>query len=471
MNVRPHRRLPLTSAQTGVWYAQRIDPDSPVYNVGQYVEIRGGVEREPFEAALRRTVAEAEALGMVYGEQDGVPYQEPAVGDDRPVPSLTVTDLRGEPDPDAAALVLMRADMHRPADPADGGLFAFALYTVADDRVLWYQRIHHLAADAYTFALLTRRVAELYTALVRGLPAPASPFGPLAPVLEEEAAYRDGPQFALDRAYWADRMAGRAGAEPLSGTAHPAAPEFLRRSVVLPDAVGEALLGLAARCRGTWADVVIAAFAGHLHRLTGSRDVVLSLPAMTRMGSAALSVPVMTVNVLPLRLETGPADPVSALVRRVVTGVRELRRHQRYRGEDLTRDLGPGGRGRGTFGPMVNIKVFDDELDFAGSRARPVNIAAGPVDDLTLSVYLDGGRRLRFELDANPNAYREEELEARAAEFARLLTVLADAGPDTPLGALDFTTEVDRGRLAGWNATAGAVVGGSVVELFAARVG
>ncbi|MGW6918960.1 condensation domain-containing protein, partial [Kitasatospora sp. NPDC054939] len=462
---RPHRRLPLTGAQSGVWYGQGIAPDSPAYNVGQYVEIRGEVDRELFEAALRRTVSEAESLGMTYGEQDGIPYQETA----ELAWELETTDLRGEPDPDAAALALMHADMHRPADPADGGLFGFALHTVADDRVLWYQRIHHIAADAYSFALLSRRVAEVYTALVRGLAVPQSPFGPLAPVLDEEAAYRDSSQYGTDRAYWLERMAGHTGSQPLSGAVRPAAPRFLRRSAVLPDEVGEALLKVAAQSRGTWADVVIAAFAGYVHRMTGTRDVVLALPAMTRMGSVALAVPVMTVNVLPLRLEVGSADTVAGLVRQVVKGVRELRRHQRYRGESISRDLELVGSRRGPLGPMVNIKVFDDALTFDGATARPHNIAAGPVEDLTLSVYLDGGRSLRFELDANPNAYTGADLDARTAEFTRLLTALGEAGQDAALGTLDLVTEADRALLAQWNGTDRAIPAGSVVELFAAR--
>ncbi|MFJ8045501.1 amino acid adenylation domain-containing protein [Kitasatospora sp. NPDC096147] len=464
MNARPHPRLPLTGAQTGVWYGQRLAPDSPAYNVGQYVEIRGQVDRALFERALRRTVAETEVLGMAFGERDGTPYQERTGPGDW---ELGATDLRAEPDPDAAALALMHADMHRPADPAaDGGLFAFALHTVADDRVLWYQRVHHIALDAYGFALFTRRVAEVYTALRRGTEPGPTPFGAIGAVLDEEAAYRDSPQYDKDRAHWRERLADRPEVATLSGGSRPAAPVFLRRGATLDTGPTAALLALAERTRATWAELATAAFAAYLHRMTGSRKVLLALPAMSRLGSAALRVPVMTVNVLPLRVPVRPDTTLADLAGSCVRAVRDLRRHQRYRAEDIRRDLHAVGLGRGPLGPMVNIKAFDDQLDFDGAPGAPHNIAAGPVDDLTLSLYLDGGTRLRFELDANPSAYPADELDRRCAEFARLLESVAGAAPETPVGRLDLLPATEP---AAWSANDRVGDGRSVVELFAER--
>ncbi|MFV6028666.1 amino acid adenylation domain-containing protein [Streptomyces sp. NPDC056264] len=471
MTERALRRLPLTGAQTGVWYGQRLAPDSPVYNVGQYVEIDGTLDVDLFEAAVRHVVDECEALTVRFEEDEsGTPWQllaeEPCRG-----PVLEVVDHRAEPDPTAAALARMRADMGAPADPADSPLFAFALHLVAPGRTLWYQRVHHIALDAYGFSLVSRRTAEVYSALARGEEPGPNPFGPLSAVLDEESAYRDSERYAADRAHWLARLADRTSQEPLSGASFPAAPDFLRaEAVVGPDATA-GLLALARAARATWADVVTAAFAAFLHRSTGDRDVLLSLPAMARLGSASLSVPAMVVNVLPLRVAVRPGQPLAELVAEVADGVRDLRRHQRYRAEDIRRDLGLVGGDRGPLGPLVNVKAFDNALAFAGAPGSVHNIAAGPVDDLTLAVHHDAAEgRIRLELDANPLAYDAASLAARTAEFARFLTEAATTGPDTPVGRPDLVDAERRAALreAG-AATEREIEPGTVVDAFAAR--
>ncbi len=472
MTERALRRLALTGAQTGVWYGQRLDPDSPVYNVGQYVAVDGALDPDLFATALRRVVGECEALTVRFEEDaNGQPSQ--VLADAPPSgPVVEVVDHLGAPDPEAAALAAMRADMATPADPAIAPLFGFALHKVAPDRTLWYQRVHHIALDAYGFSLLSRRTAEVYTALARGEEPAPSPFGPLSAVVEEEAAYRAGERYAADRAYWRDRLADRGDHEPLAGASFPAAPDFLRAEAALTPEATAGVFALARVAKATWADAVTAAFAAFLHRSTGDRDVLLSLPAMARLGSASLSVPAMVVNVLPLRVAVRPDLPLAELVAEVAAGVRDLRRHQRYRAEDIRRDLGLVGRDRGPLGPMVNVKAFDNALDFAGAPGTVHNVAAGPVDDLTLAVRHDtAAGRIAFELDANPRAYDAEGLNARCAEFVRFLTEAATAGPDTPVGRPDLLDEALLATLAGQAAaTARAIAPGTVVEAFAARV-
>lgn len=58
----PKGGLPLTAAQLGMWYAQSLDPLSPAQNTAEYLEIDGPVDPGVFATALRRVVAETDAL-------------------------------------------------------------------------------------------------------------------------------------------------------------------------------------------------------------------------------------------------------------------------------------------------------------------------------------------------------------------------------------------------------------------------
>ncbi|MBG0815484.1 non-ribosomal peptide synthetase [Planomonospora sp. ID82291] len=435
--------FPLTGAQAGIWFAQRLDPGNPVYNTADRVDVHGALDPALFERALRRGLAEAEPLRLRFTEEPAQYLPEC----DSLRDSITVLDLRGEDDPEAAAEAWMRADVRTPVDPVDGGadgsLSRHALLRLADDRFTWYLRVHHLLIDAYAMAMLVGRVAEIYGALADGLPSGPSPFGGLAPVLEEEAAYLGSERHAKDRAYWLGLLDGAPEPAGLAGAPALSAREVVRHREELP-ATGH-WEALARETRTTWAEVTAAGVAVYLGRLTGSTDVLVGLPLMNRSG-AALRVPCLTVNVLPLRLDVRPGVPLGDLVRQTARRMAEARRHSRYRIEELRRDLGLSGSSRALFGPLLNIKPFASDVKFGPFPATVRNLAAGPVDDLAVALLLDGDR-LTLELDGNAALYTERDLAVHARRLARLLSALADVPPGTPVGRLPLLTAEDEAAL------------------------
>ncbi|MEU0851415.1 amino acid adenylation domain-containing protein [Streptomyces flaveolus] len=433
------RVLPLTAAQSGMWFAQALDPLSPAQNTAEYLEIDGPLDPVLFARALRRVTDEAEALRVRIEDTPEGPVQH--VPETIGLP-LTVRESVTE----AEAAAWMRADLAEPFDLAAGPLFHHALFRVGAERWLWYQRIHHLVMDGYGYSLLVRRTAEVYSALVHGEEPTPRHFGHLADLVAADTAYRESAAFEADRAHWAEAFADRPEAARLAGRGALPSRTLLRRTAHLSPGTTERLKDLATRLRATWPDVLIAAQALYTARATARTDVVLGLPMMGRMGSVALRVPGMVMNVLPLRLAVSPGATFAELVRQVVLGVREVRRHQRYRYEDIRRDLGLLGESRALVGPLVNVMPFDYGVDFAGAPARAWNLSAGPVDDLTVNVYdRADGRGLRVDHDGNPALYEDSDLAAHQERFLNLLDRLAGTDPQQPLAvhAVATPAEID----------------------------
>ena len=177
----------LSSAQLGIWFAQKLDPSSPAYNIGEYIELNGPIDPALFERALRQAVFEAETLRVRFVDDAAAPRQ--IVG--APAPwSLCVIDVSAEDDARAAAETWMKADLARPVEPTIGPLFGFALFKASAGRFFWYARYHHLVMDGYGMWLVARRVAEAYSELCAGRAAPDAAFGSLSELVELDAAYR-----------------------------------------------------------------------------------------------------------------------------------------------------------------------------------------------------------------------------------------------------------------------------------------
>ena len=151
--VQNNNMFRLSTAQLGIWFAQQLNPSSPAYNIGEYLEIHGSVDAVSFERALQQVVAETEALRVQIIEHAGGPRQ---VLGPPPSWSMPIIDVSGEPDARAAAESWMQVDLARPIDPTRGPLFGYALFKASDSRFFWYARYHHIVMDAFGMWLIAR---------------------------------------------------------------------------------------------------------------------------------------------------------------------------------------------------------------------------------------------------------------------------------------------------------------------------
>ncbi len=432
----------LTEAQAAMWFAQRLAPDSPVFNTAQYVDLRGPLDREAFAQAVNRAVGEAESLALQVVDDPGGPL---GVVVPRLAPPLRIVDLRESADPSAEAQRQMHLDHSTAVDPATMPLAAEVLFVLADDHHVWYQRIHHLAIDGYGTAMLTERVCDLYAQAVGGTEPRTQPFGALAGVFDADAEYLASPRAETDRAYWHEQLHDAPPVQGL-GTGTPTTAGWYRQHRVdLPDEARDALAALAARARVQWPDVLAAFVAAYVSRLSGTDDVTIGLAHMARMGTPAARVPAMVMNILPVRLRVDDQAPLPEWLSGVAAAIRQARRHSRYRAERLRRELGRLGGDKRLYGVLVNVLPFDQPLQLPGLTATVHELATGPVDDLHVTARADARlSQLRLEIDANPLLYTAEELDAHAARLAAWLTSAARAAA---LADVPTVTSTEREQL------------------------
>lgn len=70
------KRLALTAAQAGMWFAQQLDPQNPTFVTGQCIEIVGSLDPSVLVRAVDRVVAETPSLMARFGTDSGEVYQE-----------------------------------------------------------------------------------------------------------------------------------------------------------------------------------------------------------------------------------------------------------------------------------------------------------------------------------------------------------------------------------------------------------
>src|SRR3546814_19789500 len=65
--------VPLTEAQAGLWYAQRLDPGNPIFNTGHCTDIHSPLDLDCFPQAVAQPLYESLALSLRMSDLPACP--------------------------------------------------------------------------------------------------------------------------------------------------------------------------------------------------------------------------------------------------------------------------------------------------------------------------------------------------------------------------------------------------------------
>ena len=455
-------RLPLVAAQPGIWMAEQLSSLPNAWSVAHYTELKGAIDAPLLAKAIAEGMMQADTLRMRFAEDNGEVWQWIDEAMLLPEPSIVRVDSHD------AAVALMEADLNQNLRVDSGQPLAFhQLIQVGESHWYWYQRYHHLVVDGFSFPAITRQITAIYAAWQKGESTPASPFTPFAEVVEEYQRYRDSEAYQRDGAFWAAQRKQLPSPVSLSSAPLPgraATTDILRLKIAMDGRAFSQLAQKAGQAQRT--DLALALVALWLGRLTGRLDYAAGFIFMRRMGSAALTATGPVLNVLPLAVNIRPQESLPELALRLANQLKKMRRHQRYDAEQIVRDSGRAAGDEALFGPVLNVKVFDYQLNIDGVEAITHTLATGPVNDLELALFPDEQGGLNIEILANGQRYDEATLKGHAARLNAMLTQFA-ANPDLSCGDVETVSEQEYARLARINDTGLALPSTTLADLVA----
>lgn len=450
------QRLPLVAAQPGIWMAEKLSTLPSAWSVAHYVELTGELDAPLLAKAVVAGLQQADTLRMRFSEDNGEVWQwvDSALAFAPP----EIIDLREKSDPHAAARALMQADLQQDIRADDTKPLVFhLLIQVGEKRWYWYQRYHHLLVDGFSFPAITRQIAAIYRAWLHGESTPESPFTPFSEVVEEYQQYRQSDAWQRDGAFWTEQRKQLPPPASLSNKPLPgrsASADIIRLKLTAPE--GE-FRRLAARMPDVQrADLALALVALWLGRLCSRMEYAAGFIFMRRMGSAALTSTGPVLNVLPFGVQLNAAESLPALAQRLAAQLKKMRRHQRYDAEQIVRDSGRAAGAEPLFGPVLNVKIFDYQLNIPGVQAQTHTLATGPVNDLELALFPDENGGLSIEILANKQRYDAATLAQHASRLTALIAQFAD-NPSLCCGDAGMLLPTEHERLAKINDTTVAI--------------
>ena len=242
--------------------------------------------------------------------------------------------------------------------PFTGPLFKFALFRTRLDEFYLFACCHHIVIDGFGIALVGRRIATVYSAIVSGAPIPPAFFGSLQDLVDCELEYEASTDYLEDQAYWSRNLPPESGPHyRLPQAAGERDPYWPSAPVQLdPSVVGR--IKELSKALGVRRSSVITAACALLVRgwCAEGSEVVLDFPVSRRVRPESKTLPGMVAGVVPLVLKAFRRSlTVADFCEHVDTRIREALQHQRFPVHVLEREGGLRGPGQAANRVVVNF--------------------------------------------------------------------------------------------------------------------
>ncbi|TSE02165.1 amino acid adenylation domain-containing protein [Skermania sp. ID1734] len=475
-------RIPLSLAQTRMWFLNRFDRESAAYTIPFAVRLTGAVDVAALTAAVADVVARHEVLRTVYPETPEGPVQVVLAATQARVDVDVVDAVEDE------LVGLVAQFVAAPFDVTAQIPLRVRLFRLADDDYVLAVAVHHISGDGSSMGPLARDVMSAYAARAAG---EAPGWVPLGVQYADYAIWQrrvlgeeSDPASLLSRqiGYWKSQLAGLPDQLDLpADRPRPVRQSFAggRVPVVIPAEVHAGLVRVAQAQNATMFMVVHTGLAVLLGRLAGVDDVAVGTPYAGR-GEAALDDLVgMFVNTVVFRTRLDPAESFTDLLARQRETDLAAFAHADVPFERLVEVLNPA---RSTARhPLFQVGLSFQNL--AATRFELPGLTVAGVDvELALSqfdlhwivsdTYDESGAAAGISgmVTYATDLFDPDTVSVFAQRLVRVLTAVA-ADPGVRVGDIDLLDAGERTRvLTEWNATAHPVPEVTLASLFADAV-
>ncbi|MEG8178108.1 amino acid adenylation domain-containing protein [Nocardia terpenica] len=385
----------LSFAQQRLWFLDQLVPGNSFYNVPFSYRLRGSVNVDAVDRAVREMVARHEVLRTVLVSVAGEPRQ--VVGEPPTGSIMPVIDVSDADDPADRARMLAREEARRSFDLSTGPLVRSCLIRLADDDHVLLLTMHHIVSDGWSIGVMLRELNALYDAYSAG---EESPLPPLSVQYADFAVWQrdwlSGAVLEEQLGYWRDRLDGLVPLELPLDRPRPAVASFDGGAHIfaLSAELSERLRALSRRYRVSLFMTLLAAFQGLLSRYGGDDNFAIGAPIAGRVRPELEELIGFFVNTLVMRADCAGDPTFEELLTRTRETALGAYAHQDLPFERLVEELAP--ERELSRNPLVQV-IFQlmnaprEELTLAGTKAETFDVESNIVRfDLELHMIEQG---------------------------------------------------------------------------------
>lgn len=457
--VAREKDFPLSYAQQRLWFLDRLEPDSPTYNIPGAIRVSGSLDVALIEKSLNEIVRRHEALRTSFNEVHGRPCQvvTPELELKLIVLDLSQLDVRER---EREAMLLAVEEARQPFDITKAPLMRTRLLRFAEDDSLLLLTLHHIISDGWSVGVFLNEFITLYEAFSSGKPSPLDElpiqYGDYA---AWQRQYLSGEVLERQLSYWKQQLGWDVPTLqlPLDRPRRPVrSSRGARQPIRLPARLTRALDDLSRREGVTLFMTLAATFNVLLHRYTGQSDIIIGSPIANRNRLEVEKLIGLFLNMLALRTDLSGDPSYLELLSRVKGVTLEAFSHQDLPFERLVEELALERDVNRSLLFQVMFVLQNapmPKLNIRGLTLSLVDIDWGTAKfDLTLNLS-QGVRGISGYFEYNTDLFEPSTIERMVVHFENLLASVVE-NPKQRISQLTLLTGTERHQLlVAWNDT------------------
>jgi surfactin family lipopeptide synthetase A len=477
MSVSRQEQLPLSFAQSRLWFLNQLEGGSATYNMPEPWQLTGDLDVTALELAVEGILQRHEVLRTSFQTIDGEPVQVISSNFLMAIPFVDLLHLAGK-EQSARLQEIAIEESQQPFDLTVAPLLRVTLVRLGVESHILLVTMHHIVADGWSMGIFGDELSVLYHAICTETPAPL-PELPIqyADFAQWQRQWLTGSVLQDLVDYWQQQLAT---APPLlelpTDRPRPSMQTFSGSTTTfeIDRQLTHQLKLLSQNSGATLFMTLLAAFATLLSRYSRQSDIVIGAPIANRNQSGIESLIGLFVNTLVLRTNLDGDPTFSQLLDRVREMTLGAYEHQDLPFEKLVEALQP--ERSLSYTPLFQVMFVlqnapPSKLELPDLTIAPFKLAQVTARfDLTLQME-ETATGLTGELIYNRDLFDPGTIERMAAHLQILLAGIV-ANPQQQVAKLPLISAIEKQQLLlDWNDTQADYPQDQCIhELFAAQV-
>ncbi|VEP12991.1 Non-ribosomal peptide synthetase [Hyella patelloides LEGE 07179] len=468
--------FPLSFSQQRLWFLDRLETDSPVYNVPAAVEIEGKLDINILERCFGAIAYRHESLRTHFDLLDGQPVQIIEPSSELKISVINLCNL-SDSEQTAKIRELATNEAKKPFDLSQSPLLRITLLRLESERQILLFTMHHIVSDAWSKGVLIRDFTQLYTSFLANQEAnlPDLPIQ-YADFAVWQREWLQGETLQTQLSYWRERLKNLPPPLELPSDRPRPDRQTFRGAVqqfIVPPALTETLQSFSQQQDATLYMTLLAAFKTLLYRYTNQTDITVGSPIANRNRAEIEGLIGFFTNTLVLRTDLANNPTFLDVLLRVRETALGAYSHQDIPFEKLVETLQP--ERHLSHSPLFQVLLAFHDIPvlpkLPGLTFKLLDLDSATAKfDLSLLIRLDPEQGLIGTLEYNCDLFDSGTIERLAQHFLILLnSIIAD--PNQPISHLELLSPTEKHQLLEtWNQTDSNYPQKSVHQLFEIQV-
>lgn len=443
----------LSLNQYGLWFLDRLIPNSPLYSVPWMCKIEGNINIMVLQTSLQKVWERHDVLRSRVIMANNKPFIVCSGVTQVPFHIVNLTDFNYEKRQNELNR-LISLESTKPFNIENEELMRSYLFSYSKDNHVLVFNMHHIIFDGWSMEILLREIAITYNAIIEGkepeLPELHCDYFEFSKTNKERINNGDREVYL---AYWRNKLNAVSKGNHFPSD-FPKLPEQKYKGKILtrklPKHLTEKLSYLARNEKSTLYMVLLSAFKVLLHKYTGSFDLLIGSPMAGRSKSEYESLIGYFVNLVALRTTFNSETTFKELLKEVKRTTLEAYTYQDIPLDIIAKELMP--KQNNTNQALIQtVFAYEDDATL-GINMKGVKLL--PIEGLpTFTSKFDStwtvtnkGEFLEINVEFNTDLFDEKTIQRYIDHYEALLQNILDH-PNSKISTLEILSENEIDRL------------------------